>query len=240
MLEVKQLDVYYGHVHALKNVSFHVNSGEIFSLIGANGAGKSTLLSAISGLLKPRSGNMTLHARQIQQNSVRSMVNLGVTMVPEGRQIFYDMTVKENLLLGGYRHKNKINFNEELEKIYNLFPTLQRMEKRIAGTLSGGEQQMVAIGRGLMSKPELLLLDEPSLGLAPLVIKEIFEQFNKLRNSGVTIILVEQNAKAALKVSDRAAVLVRGRIAKIDTAEKLLNNPNLHELYVGSSLASNG
>jgi branched-chain amino acid transport system ATP-binding protein len=239
MLEVNQLNVYYDHVQALRDVSFSVKKGEIFSLIGANGAGKSTLLSAIAGMLRPRSGEIIFHGKQVQHTGVRHMVNSGVTLVPEGRQIFYDMTVRENLMLGGYRNKGKIRFDEELEKIYELFPVLRKMEKRIAGTLSGGEQQMVAIGRGLMAKPELLLLDEPSLGLAPLIIKEIFEQFEKLRNSGVTIILVEQNAKAALKVSDRAAVLVRGSIVKIDTAEELMDNPNLHELYVGSALSDN-
>ncbi|MCM3568096.1 ABC transporter ATP-binding protein [Neobacillus mesonae] len=236
MLEVKQLNVSYGHVKAIHDVSFHVKNGEIFSLIGANGAGKSTLLLAISGVLSPQGGEILYNNHPVQEKNVRYMVNQGVTLVPEGRQIFYDMKVKENLMLGAYRHKKKINILEELEKVYELFPVLKTMESRIAGTLSGGEQQMVAIGRGLMSNPTLLLLDEPSLGLAPLVIKEIFLQLEKLRKTGVTIILVEQNAKAALKISDRAAVLVRGKIEKIDLAENLFQNQNLHEMYVGTAV----
>lgn len=235
MLQVKQLSAYYGHVQALRNVSFDVKSGEIFTLIGPNGAGKSTLLSAIAGALSPREGEILFEGMPVHRQSVQRMVNQGITLVPEGRQVFYEMTVRENLMLGGFRHRRSINFAEELDKIYELFPALKPMDKRIAGTLSGGEQQMVAIGRGLMSNPKLLLLDEPSLGLAPLIIKEIFGQFDKLRNSGVTIIMVEQNAKVALKVADRGAVLVRGAIMKVDSARNLLESPDLQQLYVGSS-----
>lgn len=238
MLTVKNLNVYHGYIHAVKNISFEIKKGEIFSLIGANGAGKSSLLSAISGIKIPDSGEIYFEDRPIQNLGIRKMVNKGIVLVPEGREIFYEMTVKENLLLGAYRHKKKINILAELEKVYSLFPILKKMEKRIAGTLSGGEQQMVAIGRGLMAQPSLLLLDEPSLGLAPLIIKEIFEQLKTLKNSGVTIILVEQNAKAALNISDHAAVLVRGEIVAIEKAEKLLQDSHLHEMYVGASLSN--
>ncbi|MFJ7728473.1 ABC transporter ATP-binding protein [Neobacillus sp. NPDC097160] len=238
MLTVKKLNVYHGYIHAVKNISFEIKRGEIFSLIGANGAGKSSLLSAISGIKIPDSGEIYFDDMPIQNLGIRKMVNKGIVLVPEGREIFYDMTVKENLLLGAYRHNKKINLVEELERVYSLFPGLKKMEKRIAGTLSGGEQQMVAIGRGLMAKPSLLLLDEPSLGLAPLIIKEIFEQLKTLKNSGVTIILVEQNAKAALNISDHAAVLVRGEIVAIEKAEKLLQDSHLHEMYVGTSLTN--
>ena len=238
MLTVKNLNVYHGYIHAVKNISFEIKKGEIFSLIGANGAGKSSLLSAISGIKIPDSGEIYFEDTPIQNLGIRKMVNKGIVLVPEGREIFYEMTVKENLLLGAYRHKKKINILAELEKVYSLFPILKKMEKRIAGTLSGGEQQMVAIGRGLMAQPSLLLLDEPSLGLAPLIIKEIFEQLKTLKNSGVTIILVEQNAKAALNISDHAAVLVRGEIVAIEKAEKLLQDSHLHEMYVGASLSN--
>jgi branched-chain amino acid transport system ATP-binding protein len=238
MLIVKNLNVYHGYIHAVKNISFEIKRGEIFSLIGANGAGKSSLLSAISGIKIPDSGEIYFDNGQIQNLGIRKVVNKGIVLVPEGREIFYEMTVKENLLLGAYRHKKKINIIEELERVYTLFPVLKKMEKRIAGTLSGGEQQMVAIGRGLMAKPSLLLLDEPSLGLAPLIIKEIFEQLKTLKNSGVTTILVEQNAKAALNISDHAAVLVRGEIVALEKAEKLLQDSHLHEMYVGSSLSN--
>lgn len=238
MLTVKNVNVYHGYIHAVKNISFEIKRGEIFSLIGANGAGKSSLLSAISGIKMPDSGEIYFDDKPIQNLGIRKMVNKGIVLVPEGREIFYEMTVRENLLLGAYRHKKKINIVEELERVYSLFPVLKKMEKRIAGTLSGGEQQMVAIGRGLMAKPSLLLLDEPSLGLAPLIIKEIFEQLKTLKNSGVTIILVEQNAKAALNISDHAAVLVRGEIVAIEKAEKLLQDSHLHEMYVGASLSN--
>jgi branched-chain amino acid transport system ATP-binding protein len=238
MLTVKNLNVYHGYIHAVKNISFEIKRGEIFSLIGANGGGKSSLLSAISGIKIPDSGEIYFDNMRIQNLGIRKMVNKGIVLVPEGREIFYDMTVKENLLLGAYRHYKNINLVEELERVYSLFPVLKKMEKRIAGTLSGGEQQMVAIGRGLMAKPSLLLLDEPSLGLAPLIIKEIFEQLKTLKNSGVTIILVEQNAKAALNISDHAAVLVRGEIVAIEKAEKLLQDSHLHEMYVGTSLSN--
>jgi branched-chain amino acid transport system ATP-binding protein len=235
MLKVRQLNAYYGHVQVLRDISFEVQAGEIFTLIGLNGAGKSTLLSAISGVHSQKTGEIWFEDQPVQRLGVQKIVNLGMTQVPEGRQIFYELTVRENLMLGAYRHKGKIDFKKELEHIYEIFPALASMENRIAGTLSGGEQQMVAIGRGLMAKPKLLLLDEPSLGLAPLIIKEIFGQFDKLRKSGVTIIMVEQNANIALKVADRAAVLVRGQITKIDSAASLLARSDLHDLYIGTA-----
>lgn len=235
MLKIDDLFYSYGAIQAIKGTSFEVKKGEIFSLIGSNGAGKSTLLSCIAGVLKPQSGDIQLKGKSVANKGVRKMVNSGVILVPEGRQIFGDLKVKENLLLGAYRHDKNSNLEQELEQVYDLFPKLKDLKDRTAGTLSGGEQQMVAIGRGLMAKPEILLLDEPSLGLAPLIIKEIFLQLEKLKETGVTIILVEQNAKAALKISDRAAVLIRGEIEIIEDAQVLLNSKNLSEMYVGSS-----
>lgn len=235
MLEIRDLHYSFGAIQALKGISFDVNKGEIFSLVGSNGAGKSTLLSNIAGVLKPQQGELLLNGQSIAGKGIRHMVNSGVILVPEGRQIFGDLKVKENLLLGAYRLVNKVNLEKELEQVYELFPKLKLLQDRTAGTLSGGEQQMVAIGRGLMAKPEILLLDEPSLGLAPLIIKEIFLQLENLKQTGVTVILVEQNAKAALKISDRAAVLVRGEIEVIEDAQVLLNSQNLIEMYVGSS-----
>lgn len=235
MLEIRDLHYSYGAIQALKGISFDVKKGEIFSLVGSNGAGKSTLLSNIAGVLKSQQGELLLNGQSMAGKGVRHMVNSGVILVPEGRQIFGDLKVKENLLLGAYRHGKKVNLEKELEQVYELFPKLKLLQDRTAGTLSGGEQQMVAIGRGLMAKPEILLLDEPSLGLAPLVIKEIFLQLENLKQTGVTVILVEQNAKAALKISDRAAVLVRGVIEVIEDAHVLLNSKKLTEMYVGST-----
>lgn len=235
MLEIRDLHYSYGAIQALRGVSFDVKKGEIFSLIGSNGAGKSTLLSTIAGVHKPQQGEVLLNNQAIHGKGVRNIVNAGVILVPEGRQIFGDLKVKENLLLGAYRRGKKVNLEKELDQVYELFPKLKILENRTAGTLSGGEQQMVAIGRGLMAKPDILLLDEPSLGLAPLIIKEIFLQLETLKQTGVTIILVEQNAKAALKISNRAAVLVRGKIEIIEDAQVLLDSDNLSEMYVGST-----
>lgn len=235
MLEVRNLVTYYGRIQALRGVSLKVSTGEVVAIIGANGAGKSTLLNTIAGLIPPREGEVRLEGRPLEGMPAEAIVRYGISLVPERRQVFATLTVNENLILGGYHRARRQagEFREDLERVYRLFPILVGMERRLAGTLSGGEQQMLAIGRGLMSRPKVLLLDEPSLGLAPLIVREIMSIIRDLRAQGTTIVLVEQNARAALKVADRACVMERGRLVLEGTAEELLEDPRIRHAYLG-------
>ena len=234
MLEVKGLNFYYSEIHALKDISFTVNEGEIVTLIGANGAGKTTTMRTISGLLgHPRSGSIVFDGKDITREAPHNIAKLGLTQSLEGRQIFPGLTVAENLDMGAYLMHDKEWIKKQLEEVYELFPRLYERRTQMGGTLSGGEQQMLAIGRALMSNPKLLMLDEPSLGLAPLIIKEIFSIIEKINKLGITILLVEQNSKAALHVADRGYVLENGRITMADTAQNLLSNPEVQRSYLG-------
>jgi branched-chain amino acid transport system ATP-binding protein len=241
MLRIKNLESGYGKLKVLRRVSMHVSPGEIVTIIGANGAGKTTLLNSISGLLKPRSGEIVFDKQDILRLTTEKIVYMGCSLVPEGRQIFSTMTVRENLLLGGYvqyRRRKKEEVRQDLGKIYGLFSRLREREKQLAGTLSGGEQQMLAIGRALMARPKLIMMDEPSMGLAPLIVKDIFSIIVKLRNEGNTVLLVEQNAKAALGVADRGYVLETGKILLQGSAEDLLSNRDVQRAYLGRDLDS--
>jgi branched-chain amino acid transport system ATP-binding protein len=241
MLKIKNLESGYGKLKVLRRISMHVNPGEIVTIIGANGAGKTTLLHSISGLLNARSGEILFDRQDILRLTPEKIVFRGCSLVPEGRQIFATMTVQENLLLGAYvqyRRKKKENVHQDLERMYGLFPRLREREKQLAGTLSGGEQQMLAIGRALMARPRLIMMDEPSMGLAPLIVKDIFQIIMKLRNEGNTVLLVEQNAKAALSVADRGYVLETGRIILQGPAEDLLSNKDVQRAYLGRDLDS--
>jgi len=235
MLKIKDLNVYYGGLHALKEVSLNVKKGEIVALIGRNGAGKTTLLNTISGLIKPKSGSIKFMDKEITNLKPASIVNLGLYQVPEGRLIFSPLTVKENLELGAYLTGGKISSNarEKMESVFRLFPILKERLNQRAGTLSGGEQQMLAIARALMGKAKFLALDEPSLGLAPIVAREIFHVLLKLKKEGVTILLVEQNAKAALSIADRAYVLDAGRVILEGEAKVLLGTEEIKDAYLG-------
>jgi branched-chain amino acid transport system ATP-binding protein len=236
MLEIRAISTFYGYIQALRDVTLEVHEGEIISLIGANGAGKSTLLNSISGIVHPRSGEIILDSREITNLTPESIVALGVSQVPERRQVFSTLTVPDNLLLGAYlrlRKGERRPVQEDLDYIYSLFPVLKNREKQLAGTLSGGEQQMLAIGRGLMARPKVLLLDEPSLGLAPLLVKEIFQVLHRLRSQGTTILLVEQNARSALEISDRAYVLETGKVVLQGTPEELIANEEVQKAYLG-------
>jgi branched-chain amino acid transport system ATP-binding protein len=224
MLRINDIDVFYGNIHALKGVSLEINEGEIVTLIGANGAGKSTLLKTISGLLKPKKGEVSFEGGSIAGKVAQAIVKKGISHVPEGRRIFAGMTVEENLELGAYLRKDKQGIREDFEKVYQLFPRLLERKKQQAGTLSGGEQQMLAMGRALMAKPRLLLLDEPSMGLAPLLVKTIFEIIREINQTGTTILLVEQNANMALSIADRAYVIETGKIVASGTAEELIQS----------------
>ena len=232
MLTVKELNVYYGKIQALNNISIHINNGEIIAVIGANGAGKSTLLKTIAGLKLQMNGTLIFDNFPLVSKS-HEMVKRGIALVPEGRRVFGNMTVLENLIIGSYLQKNKTEVNAELESIYALFPRLLERKSQIAATLSGGEQQMLAIGRALMSKPRLLLLDEPSLGLAPMLVSEIFVKFKEINQRGVTILLVEQNARQALALAHRAYVMQTGRIIKEGIGKELLRDPQVQEAYLG-------
>jgi branched-chain amino acid transport system ATP-binding protein len=232
LLKVDQLEVYYGVIHALKGISFHVNSGEIVSLIGANGAGKTTTLRAISGLTSSK-GVLTFDGQNLATVKSFQRVSLGIAQSPEGRGIFPEMSVLENLEMGAYSRKDKPGIKKDLELCFELFPRLKERVSQTAGTLSGGEQQMVAISRAIMCKPKMLLLDEPSLGLAPLIVAQIFEILKKLNQEGMTILLVEQNARMALKISHRAYVLETGKIVLEDSAANLLNNDEVRKSYLG-------
>lgn len=236
MLEVREISTYYGHIQALKGISMAISQGEIVSLIGANGAGKSTLLNSISGIVHPRTGEVLLDGREITNSSAEEIVALGISQVPERRQVFSTLTVPDNLLLGAYlrlRRGERKQVQEDIDYIYTLFPVLKEREKQLAGTLSGGEQQMLAIGRGLMARPKVLLLDEPSLGLAPLLVKEIFQVLHRLRAEGTTILIVEQNARAALEISDRAYVLETGKVVLQGTPLELIANEEVQKAYLG-------
>ena len=234
MLELQDLHLSYGGIHALKGVSIQVNEGEIVSLIGANGAGKSTTLRAISGLERAQSGKILYNGEDITGKPSKYMVQNGLILVPEGRLIFPDMTVLENLKIGAYL-RNDRDVEADIQRMYSLFPRLKERAWQMAGTLSGGEQQMLAVERALMSKPKLLMMDEPSLGLAPLVVKDIFSIIRTIRDSGVTGLLIEQNANAALKIADRGYVLETGRITLEGSGRGLLSNPAVRAAYLGKS-----
>ena len=234
MLEVKDLNVFYGAIHALKGVSLSVGEGELVSLIGANGAGKTTTLHTISGLITAASGSVTLDGEDLQKAPPHKIINMGLAHVPEGRHVFARMTVEENLRMGAYILKDQHKINENLEKVYSHFPRLKERWKQLAGTLSGGEQQMLATGRALMTDPRIVLMDEPSMGLSPLLVKEIFAIIQQLHDSGITILLVEQNAKMALAVSDRAYVLETGTIAMSGKAADLAEDDRVRKAYLGA------
>ena len=231
MLKVKDINVYYGKIHALKNVSFEVRPGEVVALIGANGAGKSTTLKTVSGMMHSRTGSIEFLGEDITHTPSHNLVYKGLAHVPEGRRIFQQMTVLENLEMGAYLHKKPTR--EELKDIFTRFPRLQERRDQVAGTLSGGEQQMLAVARALMSRPKLLLLDEPSLGLAPVIIRDIFRELRRINEKGLTILLVEQNAKQALLLSQHTFVLQTGRIVKQGVSRDLLADPEIAAAYLG-------
>ena len=233
LLQVEDINVYYGAIHAIKGISFEVYPDEIVTLIGANGAGKSTTLNTIAGLLRPRSGRIILEGKDLTTIPASRIVSQGMALCPEGRRIFQQMTVRENLEMGGYT-RPKSEIPTSLEEMFTRFPRLKEREKQIAGTLSGGEQQMLAMARALMSKPKLLMLDEPSMGLAPILVEQIFDIIKELHEAGVTILLVEQNAQMALSIADRAYVLETGRIAMTGEASALLKNDDVRKAYLGS------
>jgi branched-chain amino acid transport system ATP-binding protein len=233
MLELENVHVYYGNIHALKGISFHVKEGELVTLIGSNGAGKTTLLHTISGLLHPKRGKITYQGEDITYLSPYEIVKRGISQVPEGRHIFPGLTVKENLIIGSIQRQDSSGVATDLKYIYSLFPVLEQRLSQKAGTLSGGEQQMLAISRALLSKPKLLLLDEPSLGLAPLVVQEIFAVIQKVRNEGCTVLLVEQNARKALEIADRGYVIETGSITLEGSAQELRANKKVEEAYLG-------
>ena len=233
MLKIDNIDVYYGAIHALKGISLEVNEGEIVTLIGANGAGKSTTLRTISGLLKPKAGSITFLGQSIVGVRAHEIVKKGISQVPEGRRVFAEMTVMENLDLGAFVRKDKAGIQQDLKHVFELFPRLEERKNQSAGTLSGGEQQMLAMGRALMSRPKLLLLDEPSMGLAPLLIKEIFNIIVDVNKSGTTVLLVEQNANMALSIANRAYVLETGRITLSGKAQDLAASEDVRKAYLG-------
>ena len=235
LLDVRDLNVYYGAIHALQGISFTVSEGEIVTLIGANGAGKSTTLCTISGLLRPRRGSIRFQGRDITMMPAEQIVRLGVIQVPEGRKIFAPLTVRENLEMGAYTRKNKAEIQQSLERVFASFPRLKERINQLGGTLSGGEQQMLATGRGLMSGPTLLLLDEPSMGLSPILVEEIFRIIQEINAEGTSILLVEQNAFMALSVAHRAYVLETGRIVLEGTAKEVRENSQVKAAYLGVS-----
>ena len=232
ILKVEDINVYYGSIHAIKGVSFEVNEGEIVTLIGANGAGKSTTLNTISGLLHSRTGSVTFMGENLGKIPCHKIVSKGLALVPEGRRVFLQMTVQENLEMGAYTQSGKA-IDQDLAHVYELFPRLKERMKQVAGTLSGGEQQMLAMGRALMSHPKLLMLDEPSMGLAPILVEQIFEIIQNLHKEGTTILLVEQNAAAALSVADRGYVLETGKIVTSGSGKELLASPAIKKAYLG-------
>ncbi len=234
MLEVDNIHVYYGAIHALQGISFHVEEGEIVTLIGANGAGKSTTLNTISGLLRSRNGSIHFRSQDITQTAAESIVGLGIAQSPEGRKIFSPLTVMENLEMGAYLRKNPIEIQQSLERVFQSFPRLKERQKQLGGTLSGGEQQMLAMGRALMAKPTLLLLDEPSMGLSPILVEEIFKIIQEINAQGTSILLVEQNALMALSVAHRGYVLETGKIVLEGKSQDLLNNPEVARAYLGA------
>lgn len=234
LLSVKNINVYYGSIHAIKDVSFHVDEGEIVTLIGANGAGKTTTMHAISGLLKLTSGEITYDGNLISKMEAHKIVRLGLAQVPEGRRVFSGLTVQQNLSMGAYtRHDGKDAIQSDYDMVFDLLPRLKERRNQPAGTLSGGEQQMLAVGRALMSRPDMIMLDEPSLGLAPLLVKEIFNIIRRINEDGMTVLLVEQNAFAALSVAHYAYILEVGRVVLEGTGQELLENPKVKEAYLG-------
>ena len=232
ILKVEDINVYYGSIHAIKGVSFEVNEGETVTLIGANGAGKSTTLNTISGLLHSKTGSISFMGENLGKFPCHKIVSKGLALVPEGRRVFLQMTVQENLEMGAYTQSGK-GIDQDLEHVYELFPRLKERMKQVAGTLSGGEQQMLAMGRALMSHPKLLMLDEPSMGLAPILVEQIFDIIRELHKAGTTILLVEQNAQAALSVADRGYVLETGKVVTTGTGHELLESPAIKKAYLG-------
>lgn len=233
MLVLENIHVYYGAIHALKGISFEVNQGEIVTLIGSNGAGKSTTLQTISGLISPKNGTITFKGENLNKAKAQSIVMKGISQVPEGRRVFANMTVLENLDLGGYLRKDKEGLKKDLNHVFEIFPRLAERRKQLAGTLSGGEQQMLAMGRALMSRPQLLLLDEPSMGLAPILVKQIFAIIQEINQQGTTILLVEQNAHMALSIANRAYVLETGKIVTSGNAKELASSEEVRKAYLG-------
>ncbi|RKJ51989.1 ABC transporter ATP-binding protein [bacterium 1XD42-54] len=233
MLEVKDLEVYYGMIQAIRGISFEVNEGEIVSLIGANGAGKTTILHTITGLLSPKKGSVLFEGKEITKIPAHKIVSLGMAHVPEGRRVFAQLSVYQNLKMGAYTRKDKDELEKTLETVYKRFPRLEERKNQLAGTLSGGEQQMLAMGRALMSHPRIILMDEPSMGLSPILVNEIFDIIQSVSASGTTVLLVEQNAKKALSIADRAYVLETGNIVMTGDAKELMNDDSIKKAYLG-------
>ena len=233
MLNIQGINVYYGNIHAIKDVSFHVHPGEIVTLIGANGAGKSTVLKTISGLLRTKTGEITFDGQDIRTTAPHKIVGMGLAHVPEGRRVFAELSVYENLKMGAYTRSDKNEIEESLANVYKRFPRLEERKNQMAGTLSGGEQQMLAMGRALMSRPKIILMDEPSMGLSPILVNEIFDIIRSVSESGTTVLLVEQNAKKALAIADRAYVLETGRITMSGNAKDLLEDDSIKKAYLG-------
>ena len=233
MLEVKDLEVYYGMIQAIRGISFEVNEGEIVSLIGANGAGKTTILHTITGLLSPKKGSVLFEGKEITKIPAHKIVSLGMAHVPEGRRVFAQLSVYQNLKMGAYTRKDKDELEKTLETVYKRFPRLEERKNQLAGTLSGGEQQMLAMGRALMSHPRIILMDEPSMGLSPILVNEIFDIIQSVSASGTTVLLVEQNAKKALSIADRAYVLETGNIVMTADAKELMNDDSIKKAYLG-------
>ena len=233
LLEIKDLEVYYGVIQALKGISFEVNEGEIVTLIGANGAGKTTTMQSIMGLIPVKSGSIVYDGQDITKTPCHKIVHLGMTQVPEGRRVFQELTVYENLLMGAYSIRDKKQIKKDVEEIYEWFPRLKERKDQVAGTLSGGEQQMLAMGRAMMSRPKLLMLDEPSMGLSPLFVDQVFDIIQDFHKRGTTVLLVEQNANKALQIADRAYVLEVGEIALSGKASELLNDDSIKKAYLG-------
>ena len=233
MLEIKDIEVYYGMIQAIKGISFEVNEGEVIALIGANGAGKTTTLHTITGLLSPKKGSVIFEGKDITKVPAHKIVSLGIAHVPEGRRVFAELTVYENLKMGAYTRKDKDEIEKTLEMVYKRFPRLEERKNQLAGTLSGGEQQMLAMGRALMSHPKIIVMDEPSMGLSPILVNEIFVIIQEVSKSGTTVLLVEQNAKKALSIADRAYVLETGRIVLEGDAKVLMNDDSIKKAYLG-------
>lgn len=233
LLEVNDLHVSYGAIHAIQGISFRVDEGEIVTMIGSNGAGKSTIMNTIAGLVRPSSGRISFGGRDMTSARSSDIVRAGISLSPEGRQIFPQLTVEENISLGAYTVDDKARVSRNIDRMYELFPRLRERRRQMGGTLSGGEQQMLAVARALMSESKLLMLDEPSLGLAPIIVQELFELFKAINASGTTLLLVEQNARMALQISDRGYVLETGRIVLEDTGSKLADDPKVREAYLG-------
>ncbi len=236
MIKIDDLVVSYGGIEALKGVSLEVPSGKIVTLVGANGAGKSTTLKSIVGLVKPKSGSINYEGTDLTKLKTENMVKEGIALVPEGRRVFSDLTVLENLKIGAYLRKDKKGIEEDLEKVYSLFPRLKERAWQVSGTLSGGEQQMLAIGRALMCRPKLIMMDEPSLGLAPIIVKELFGIIKKINEEGMTVLLIEQNANAALKIADIGYIMETGRITLKGSGKELLDNEEIKKAYLGESI----